>query len=395
MKKECLEGLSLKAEAEGSAYQILVVDDEVGQRLLLRGILEENGYCRTTAASSGEEALKIIEAGSVDLLITDITMPGMDGLTLITEARRLCDDFITLVVTGADDKETPIAALNAGAFGYMQKPIVLDDVLYHTHRALEYLEMRRLIAMQEEANLRQTLLAHGGRMAALGEMAAAMAHEINQPLNIMSIVVQGWEILAARGRLDIDKVLKDVDKLRGNIERISGLIDHVRRLGRQSRDLMEIYPSEVICQALDLCHVQLKKHNIDLLVEVDPDLPAVMGAANELEQVIMNLVANARYAIEERVSNEDIRGWIEVRAACIDGQIEIIIKDNGGGLPVVTARKAFEAFFSTKPVGVGTGLGLSISKEIIERFKGTITLRNQPGEGAEFVIEIEGCCLRT
>ncbi|HFQ80696.1 MAG TPA: response regulator [Desulfobacterales bacterium] len=388
MKKECLKCPAPK-ESEGSDCQILVVDDEASQHLLMQGILEENGYRRTTTASSGEEALKIIEAGPVDLLITDITMPGMDGLSLIAEARRLSDDFIALVVTGADDKDTAIAALNAGAFGYMQKPVTVDDVIYHTRRALEYLEMKRFIAMQEEANMRQTMLAHGGRMAALGEMAAAMAHEINQPLNIMSIVVQGWEILADRGRLKMDKVLADVDKLRGNIERISGLIDHIRCLGRQHRDLTEIYPSEVLCQGLNLCHVQLKKHNIDFLIEVDPDLPPIMGVANELEQVIINLIVNARYAIEERAKHEeDLRGRIEVRAACIDKQIEIIIRDNGGGLPAVAARKAFEPFFSTKPVGVGTGLGLSISREIIEKFGGTLTLRNQPGEGAEFGILI-------
>ncbi len=384
--KECLKCPAPRAES--SACQIIVVDDEASQHLLLQGILEENGYCRTVTASSGEEALKIIAADSVDLLITDISMPGMDGLSLITEVRKLGDDFIALVVTGADDKDTAIAALNAGAFGYMQKPVTVDDVLYHTRRALEYLEMKRFVAMQEEASMRQTMLAHGGRMAALGEMAAAMAHEINQPLNIMSIVVQGWEILADRGRLKMDKVLADVGKLRSNIERISGLIDHVRCLGHQNRDLTEIYPSEVICQALDLCHVQLKKHNIDLLLEVDPDLPPIMGVANELEQVIINLMVNARYAIEERAEHEDIRGRIEVRAACIDKQIEIIIKDNGGGLPAAAARKAFEPFFSTKPVGVGTGLGLSISREIIEKFKGTLTLCNQPGEGAEFEIRI-------
>lgn len=374
-----------------SAHHILVVDDEVSQHLLLRGILEENGYCRATTASSGEEALKIIAADFVDLLITDISMPGMDGLTLIAEARKLGDDFIALVVTGADDKDTAIAALNAGAFGYIQKPVTVEDVLYHTRRALEYLEMKRFIAIQEEANIRRTMLAHGGRMAALGEMAAAMAHEINQPLNIMSIVVQGWEILADRGRLEMDKVLADVDKLRSNIERISILIDHVRCLGRQNRDLTKIYPSEVICQALDLCHVQLKKHNIDLLLEVDPDLPPIMGVANELEQVIINLMVNARYAIEERAQNENIRGRIEVRAACIDRQIEISIKDNGGGLPAAAARKVFEPFFSTKPVGVGTGLGLSISREIIEKFRGSLTLRNRPGEGAEFEIRIADC----
>jgi C4-dicarboxylate-specific signal transduction histidine kinase len=375
--------------AEAAAFEILVVDDEMIQRLLLQNILVDNGYRRAKIATSGEEALAIIAANPVDLLITDISMPGMDGISLIAEAKRRHADFIALVVTGAEDKETAIAALNAGAFGYMQKPIDIDDVLYHTHRALEYLEMKRTIAIQQEANLRQTMLAHGGRMAALGEMAAAMAHEMNQPLNVMSIIVQGWEMLAGRGRLKIDKVLADVDKLRTNIERITGLIDHVRCLGRQSRDLVEIYPAAVICSALDLCHVQLKKHNIDLVIEIDPDLPAIMGVANELEQVIINLVANARQAIENRLKSEDIRGRIEVSADHTDGQTKIAVKDNGGGLPALAARQAFEPFFSTKPVGEGTGLGLSISREIITRFKGEITLRNQFGEGAEFIITMK------
>jgi C4-dicarboxylate-specific signal transduction histidine kinase len=187
----------------------------------------------------------------------------------------------------------------------------------------------------------------------------------------------------------MDKVLTDVEKLRKNIDRISGLIDHVRCLGRQSRELTEIYPSEVVCSALDLCQVQLKKHNIDLITEADPDLPAVMGVANELEQVIINLVANARYAIERRIKDEKIRGRIEVRTANINGQIEIAVQDNGGGLPFIAARQAFEPFFSTKPVGEGTGLGLSISKEIIEKFGGTLELRNEPGVGAEFVIRMK------
>ncbi len=370
-------------------YTVLIVDDDSNLVPVIKEFIDRAGDYTIRTAASGEEAILLFEKTPVDLLLTDVNMSGMSGIDLILQARELTRDFAALVLTGAEDVDTAVAALNVGAFGYMQKPVNGKELVAQVERAVTHLEMVRELEILKENKLRRSAIAHGGRMAVMGEMASAMVHEINQPLNVISLIVQGWEILASRKRLEIDKVLDEVGRVRGCIERISALIDHVRCLGYRSEELKEIAPAEVVHRALDLCRVQLKKQAIELKVDIEPGIPDILGVTNEMEQVIMNLVSNARYAIGLRKELEkNFRGQIRVDAACYHNKVQIMVQDNGGGMAAAVAGRVFEPFFTTKPSEEGTGLGLSVSREIVEKCNGTLTLDNQPGEGARFQISI-------
>ena len=130
---------------------------------------------------------------------------------------------------------------------------------------------------------------------------------------------------------------------------------------------------------------QLRVHNIQVETDLDPKLPPVLGDVNRLEQVFINLIMNARDAIEElRSKRPEMQGHIKIASFAQEGKAVVTVADNGGGIPGGSRDRIFEPFFTTKEVGKGTGLGLSISYGIVRDFGGSIQVENQPGEGAVF-----------
>lgn len=248
-------------------------------------------------------------------------------------------------------------------------------------------ERKRLeqqVLQQKQREAQQAAMAHSGRMAALGQMATAMAHEINQPLSVISIKLQGWELLQKRGRFQPEKVPEDLAVIRTNLQRITRLIEHVRNFGRTDHELVPTDLVKVVEDALSLCRHQFKVHGIELQEEYGENLDSIMAAPLELEQVVLNLLVNARQATKARKESEDVSPWIKIRVQQSGERLSILVEDNGGGVPAEKVPFIFDPFFTTKPASKGTGLGLHISQQIMEKFNGGLTLHNRPGEGATF-----------
>lgn len=247
-------------------------------------------------------------------------------------------------------------------------------------------EEELLYRKQKEAQ--QTAMAHSGRMAALGEMATAMAHEINQPLSVISISLQAWAARLKRANLDIDAMLStDIPRMLSNVERISRLIDHVRTFGRTDSTRHAVDINVMVQDAISLCRHQFKSRGIRLEEHYASQLPLVQAVSTEMEQVVLNLLANARHAVEgKKAAMPDLAALVAVTTALIEDRVTIQVRDNGTGVPREKESFIFDPFFSTKTSTKGTGLGLHISLQIMERFGGGIILHNYPGEGACFEI---------
>jgi histidine kinase len=236
-------------------------------------------------------------------------------------------------------------------------------------------------------------LIQASKMATLGEMATGVAHELNQPLSVIKTASNFFMRKIRKKEPIKDEILLTMStEIDSHVQRATRIINHMRQFGRKSDDLRldRVQINHILQQAFEIFSQQLKIRGIDVIWETDPELPMILGDAGRLEQVMINLLLNARDAIEERMagrSGPEAPGLIRISTAHTDGRVVVQVCDNGIGIPETYLNKIFEPFFTTKKVGQGTGLGLSISYGIIQECHGRIYARPNPGGGSCFVIE--------
>ena len=219
-----------------------------------------------------------------------------------------------------------------------------------------------------------------GQLASLGELAAGVAHEINNPING---IINYAQLLA--DSLDIEQ--EDMDILRGIIdegERIANIVRNLlafARARKEHKDHVALW--ETLACSLALTESQLRKDGIHLLLDVPPDLPEVMAHAQEIQQVILNLFSNSRYALNKRYPNVHPDKILRIKAETCEHQgrpsVQLTFHDQGTGIPQSALHKVLDPFYTTKPTGEGTGLGLSISHGIIKDHQGDIVIDSKEG----------------
>jgi histidine kinase len=229
------------------------------------------------------------------------------------------------------------------------------------------------------------------KMATLGEMATGVAHELNQPLSVIQMISSLFSRKLERGEMPDRKTLLEISsKLQSNVERASKIINHMREFGRKSTlEAGSVQVNEVILKSLDFFSQQLRLRDIEVVLELKEDLPKIKADANRLEQVFVNLLTNARDAIEEKVLQDpssEAGRKITIRTRSNRRYVFAEICDSGIGIPKEIRHRLFEPFFTTKDVGRGTGLGLSISYRIVTDYGGTIHAVSREKEGACFEI---------
>jgi len=220
-----------------------------------------------------------------------------------------------------------------------------------------------------------------GRLAAVGELAAGVAHELNNPL----AVIQGYsELLTSRQDLD-ESVRKDVDTIYREALRASKITKNLLSFARQhDPEKRYISINEVVEKTLELRAHQMKVNNIELVTELQPDLPGTMADFYQMQQVFTNIVINA----EQAMADANGGGKLVVRTQRLDNFVQVSFADNGPGISEENLKRIFDPFFTTKDVGKGTGLGLSICYGIVQAHQGRMYARSKLGEGAAFFVEI-------
>jgi len=238
---------------------------------------------------------------------------------------------------------------------------------------------------------KETQLIQAGKLATLGTMAAGMAHEINQPLNVIQICSDLILKMIKKGvHIPDDELVVMANDIIDNVARAAGVIKHVRDFARQSdRDLKKLIINDPINDVFKILGHQLMVHSIKVKLELDPQIPEIRAEHNRLEQIFINLVTNAIDSMDEKAEKEG--GSVE-KNLCIKTYTQkdvvvVEVSDTGLGMTDEVKRKIFEPFFTTKETGKGTGLGTSISFGIIKDYQGTIDIQSEPGQGAKFVIK--------
>src|SRR6185369_6993410 len=228
----------------------------------------------------------------------------------------------------------------------------------------------------------QNELVQAGKLAALGQMSAAIAHEVNQPLAAMRTFMASAKVYLQRN--DSKQVAKNIDLIDGLAERMAKITSHLKAFARKSEPGRPepIQVSRAIEGALFLTESQIKSADVQVARNVEPDL-WVSGYAVQLEQVLVNLIRNALDAVADVK-----RPAIGIAATGAPETVRIAVTDNGPGIAPELIQQIFDPFVTSKPVGKGLGLGLSISYGIVQDFRGRIHAANRAQGGAELVIEL-------
>ncbi|MEW6263709.1 MAG: response regulator [Thermodesulfobacteriota bacterium] len=385
--------------------RILIVDDDLLVHKLLSAVLKGAGY-EILEAYGGREAVAIVKTNHPDLIMLDIMMPEMNGFDTIRSLKSDPDiaDIPVIFLSAKTDSSDKVRGLELGAADFVNKPFDRTELLARikTHLKLKRQEealreySQNLARMVEE---RTQQLIHADRLASLGTLSAGMAHEINNPTTFitgnMQILEQFWKKIAeylnnndqAKTDPQIQYILREfpamIRSIRLGADRITNIVAGLKAFSR--KETLEKGPTDVnqcLTEALALTHNRLKYH-IQIEQNLSPGLPPAWANAQQLVQVFVNLLVNSTDAIGDRNGRITITTGLAAPDA-----LEIVLADDGPGIPDDIKDKIFDPFFTTKPMGQGTGLGLSITLGILQDHHGSIRYENRPGWGAVFIITL-------
>lgn len=411
------------APLEDPATRILIVDDEESVRSLFMAYLGEKYLC--TAAANSEEALACLSREPYALVISDMLMPGLSGVELLRKITERYPNTAVIMVSGVDRTQRVLDAVRLGAYDYLIKPCDLDVLEMSVERVLERrsllhaakhykqdLERRHEELRQSKAELErlQAHIVQQEKMASLGQLAAGVAHELNNPagfifgnMEILQECAQGLERLLGfyetvpvtdevqahietiKEEIDYDNTLVDLRSMildcREGAERIRDVVQNLRTFSRlDEAEFKKVDIHEGLDSTIRLLSRYYSSGHIDLQRNY-AELPLVDCYAGQLNQVWMNLLVNAAQALQGG-------GVVNVTTRRAGDQVIVTINDTGDGMAPATLKNIFNPFFTTKPVGEGSGLGLSVTYGIIERHKGAIRVESTVGVGTTFTITL-------
>jgi len=346
---------------------ILLAEDDVRLAEMIGALLGDDYVVRI--ANDGATALEIARRYQPQLLITDVDMPGMDGIELSKRFREVTNDRLApvIILSAVLDLGTRVAGLEAGAVDYVTKPF---DPTELRARVRAQFRMRDLAMRLHRAE----------QLSTLGVLTSGLAHELRNPANGVVNAVEPLRQLLPPELLEGDQPVGQLLDVIGECaEQINTLARQL--LGfRNSATELQTRPTklhELVQRALSIGQDTYK----DVVIRVRvPDDVTVDCAPPLLIQVLTNLLENAAHAAGRG-------GWIELIARSDGAQVSLEIADSGPGVPVELRNKIFEPFFTTKKQGIGTGLGLAVSREIVSRHRGTLEVEDQ-GAHSVFVVRI-------
>lgn len=276
--------------------------------------------------------------------------------------------------------------------------IFASDITRRKKAELELFDLNKNLEKRIEEEIRtvnaqQQLLVQKTKLESIGELSAGLAHEINQPLGGISMGLENILFNINTSQPDNDYLRKKIDLLFNDIDRIQKIIEHVRLFSRdQDKTVKEsVIVNNVIANSLQLIRKQLTGKNINLVTNIPEEPTVILGNQYRLEQVILNILSNAKHAVEEKekkLKAENYSKRISIELKVNQSEAEIIISDNGVGIDNSVIQKVFDPFFTTKSEEKGTGLGLSISYGIIAEFGGSIDIESEKGEYTTMTIKL-------
>jgi signal transduction histidine kinase len=383
--------------------RLLVVDDEESLRITTAAIFENEGYIVDTA-SSGEEAIALLNDSDYDLVLTDLHMEGGDGLSVLNQIRQQAPLTISVVLTGFASVESAIAALQEGAYDYLVKPCDIESMKHTIRRGVEH---RRLMLAEQKArmdlqqlnlDLERRIEERTAELKRLNDelaeanrakdvFLATLSHELRTPLT----PVVGWIKLLRSGTLDEKSVAQALDAIERNAWLQSRLIDDLLDTSRIATGKLHFEPKPtdlnvVVKAAVDTVRSSAAARNLDLAVSLWPASLVVMGEPVRLQQIAWNLISNA-------IKFTEPGGKVRVTTGMNGAQAYLEVVDTGVGIEPEFLPHVFDRFRqadgSTSRRHGGLGLGLAIADALVKMHGGKVEAESDGvGAGSRFIFRI-------
>lgn len=399
--------------SDNAGKKILVIDDEVYIRDSVIGFLEDFGF-EVIEAENGKEGVEKIENEHPDMILCDLRMPVMDGLEVLANVRDRNENIPIIIVSGAGNIADTVEALRLGAWDYIIKPIQDMNVLFHAvnkaferkhfiedkaryQKDLESANKELKISLDTLEQARDQLV-QSEKMAALGELVAGVAHEINTPVGVgvtaasfLDAKTKEFSTLYETGELkrsELENYLKTVQEVSNsiliNMERAAELISSFKQVAvdqsseKRRRFNLKEYTDEILLSL----RPRYKKTSHTIEVDCPPDIN-INSYPGAFSQILNNLIMNSLIHGFKDMEN----GIMEIKCRLKNGELTFNYKDNGCGMDDAQKEKAFDPFFTTMRGKGGTGLGMSILFNLVtQTLKGKVSLVSSPGNGVEFMM---------
>ncbi|MDH3602198.1 MAG: response regulator [Candidatus Tectomicrobia bacterium] len=398
--------------------KILIAEDALVSRRLLQRHLEAWGH-EVVAAVDGAEAWQLFITNEFPIVISDWMMPEIDGLELVRRIRaseRPGYVYIILLTARAQTEDL-VEGMEAGADDFVAKPFERDELRVRLRAGERIIQLEQTLARQnQELRETQAALIQSEKLASLGQLAAGMAHEINNPLayvmnnlavlrrdmqaamEVLNTYRKGCENLAnlaqelvaeaARMEEAIDLPYieenfgRDFEASLQGLQRVRDIVGNLRDFARlDEADFKAVDLNIALTSTLEIARYEIRQKDIQVDTQFQT-LPLVHCHPSKLNQVFLNLLMNA-------VQASPSGGVITLRTQTPSEEtVEVEVEDQGHGIRAEHLSRLFEPFFTTKPVGQGMGLGLSVSYGIIRDHGGTIEVDSPPGQGTRFRVRI-------
>ena len=363
-------------------FSILLVDDVEENIHSLKLMIEDNFDVSIFTALSAQEGMEVLMKEEINLILTDVQMPNIDGFEFADYLKGIekTKQIPLVFITGIYDKEEyQKRGYDLGAIEYITKPI--DDVLLNAKLNIYINLFQNQRKQKEELSTKNDVLIHQAKMATMGEMLGVISHQMKQPLNVLSLYCSDLKDSYKFNEID-DEFIDDFSKkTKEQIHFLNKTIDGFRDFFDPHKLKSSFLLNDAVTKSLSLVNAQLCVDNIEVIINIKKE--KVFGIITELEQVILNLLTNAKDAfiernIEKRIirisSNEDSKNTI------------LIIEDNAGGIKEENLEQIFNPYFTTKKEGTGTGLYM-VKLVIKSSFNGQLELKNSD-EGIKFIISL-------
>ncbi|MBD2605521.1 hybrid sensor histidine kinase/response regulator [Scytonema hofmannii FACHB-248] len=419
--------------------RILLVDDNPNNLKVLAEAIQRHGW-KALMATDGESAIEQAEYAHPDLILLDVMMPSIDGFETCRrlKANSITQNIPVIFMTALSDALDKVKGLEIGAVDYITKPFQQEEVIARLKLHLKLSHLTRTLEQQVEkrtAELTQSLqqlqhtqlqMIQSEKMSALGNLVAGIAHEMNNPLGFIfatlkqakpiigdliehlklyqeSLPNPSEEIINHAEEIDLDYCIEDlfkmIDSMTMACDRITSISNSLRTFSRTDRDCKQPFNlHEGIDSTILILKHRLKANEHRPAIEVFTeygDIPQVECFPGQINQVFMNILANAIDALDESSVGRSFKemtanpNQITITTFAAEKQVKIIIADNGIGMSEEVKQHIFDHLFTTKVVNKGTGLGLAIAKQImIDKHDGQIDCSSITGKGTKFIISL-------
>ena len=360
--------------------RVLIVDDEPDLLESLADLLHRE--FEVVTAVGGHAALDAAARSHPHVVVSDMRMPGMDGATFLARVREREPGAVRILLTGHADIDAALRAVNdGGIFRFLTKPCPPPTLRQALRDAVEHHRMVTADRQLMAARLEQlsTQLIHAERLATLGTMSAAMAHEMNNALTLLTPAIDAVRMAAVAGRPAEDTHLARLCKGR---DRLLAQSRQVLAIARRRPRAVEVVD---VCALIGEVAALLRDVGLTRRIEVALELPEgtapVAIDAGELEQIVINLAKNAVDALTDG-------GQLVLRVGVAGERVHVHVADDGCGIPAASLEQIFEPYYTTKPPGLGTGLGLPVVRSLVEGHGGRISVASEVGVGTTFTVDL-------